>query len=355
MDNSYNNFFLANYIKREKTQYDFEDKELFNKTITSFLFMHIILEGIYAYSYCTPMIYINLVSIGIYLIEYYFNATGHTIIMVWLAHFEIYFQIVLATYFMGYKCGFWLWLFPCVFSVVTPYFMPLYSKVQSFSANILVFIYIATFIALYGFHENGYLSTRFLASDSISAFLFYTNALIAFSVLIIYNTIYSVNIKQNAKQLNIMANTDYLTGLYNRQHIQKVLYEDNYKNIAIMDVDHFKNINDKYGHLLGDHVLTEIAKMISSRTEICAGRWGGEEFLLANKDLNYEDFCHTISIICDEISDQVFSYEGVDIKVTSSFGTATYTKDMTPYDLLKEADTRLYSAKQHGRNTVISA
>ena len=356
MENSFDNFFLAGLVKREKVQYDLEDKEFITKTATVLLLIHIILEGIYTYSFCTPMIYINLVSIGIYLIEFVLNATGHNVLLVWIAHFEIYFHIIFATVFMGYKCGYWLWLFPCVLSVITPYFMPLQSKVQSILANILVLLYIVTFIALYGFNENGFLPIGYVASDSMSTFMYYTNGLIAFSFIIVYTTVYCVNIKENTNRLHDLANTDYLTGLYNRQYIQKLIYDESYKNVAIMDVDHFKSINDTYGHLMGDHVLIEIAKILSSHSEICCGRWGGEEFLILSKETqSYDEFCRIIRDICDEISDNIFSFGGNDIKVTSSFGTATCEEDMTPYDLLKEADTRLYAAKSHGRNSVISA
>ena len=62
-NNSFNNFFLANFLKREKAQYDFEDKEFYMNLISFLLLAHILLEGLYIYSYCTPMVYINLASI----------------------------------------------------------------------------------------------------------------------------------------------------------------------------------------------------------------------------------------------------------------------------------------------------
>lgn len=355
-NNSFNNIFLANFLKREKAQYDFEDKEFYMNLISFLLLAHILLEGLYIYSYCTPMVYINLVSICVYMAEYCLNATDHNILMIWIGLLEIYLHMVLTTIFMGYECGFWLWMFPCVLSVVTPYFMPVKSKAQNILANLLVPVYVATFIILYALNRNGYLPTGYNAPESIATFFFYSNALISFSFIILYSTIYSVSIKQNSFRLKELANTDSLTGLYNRQSIQKIFYEGNGKSVAIMDVDHFKRINDTYGHLMGDHVLTEIAKLLSSHSNIYCGRWGGEEFLLiAKENVSYTNFCQTVESLCDEISDHVFSLGSEDIKVTSSFGAATYVEEMTPYDLLKEADSRLYVAKQHGRNSVVSA
>ena len=355
-NNSYNNFFLANFLNREKAQYDFEDKEFYFKLITYLLLAHILLEGLYIYSYCTPMIYINLFSIAIYMMEYCLNATGHNILMIWIGLSEIYLHMILTTIFMGYDCGFWLWLFPCVLSVITPYFMPIQSKTQNILANLLVPIYVITFIALYGLDKNNLLPDGYNAPDSIATFFFYSNAIVSFSFIIVYSTIYSVSIKQNSNKLKELANTDSLTGLYNRQFIQRIFYEGNIKSVAIMDVDHFKRINDTYGHLMGDHVLAEIAKLLSSRKNIYCGRWGGEEFLIISKEnSSYEEFCQTINSLCEEISDHIFSFGNIDIKATSSFGAATYTENMTPYDLLKEADNRLYNAKKQGRNLVISA
>ena len=356
------NLSLRDFLKREKNQYDYEDKEGWIIIITIYLLIHIFLEGVYLYSYCTPMVYINLVSIAVYLFLYYLNATSHYIAKVWSGVIEIYFHVIFSTFFMGYDCGFYLWLFGMVIGVITPYFMPVFTKRQQIIIYLSALLFLSTFLILTSLNLHGLLPTSYNAADTIKVFLFYVNAILTFFIILLYSTLYSWSIKQNNERLRSLANTDYLTGLYNRQYIQKKLSnridEGKIKNIsiAIMDVDYFKKINDTYGHLMGDYVLEELAKIISSKGFLHIGRWGGEEFMLiSSSKSSYEDFCAIINELCSEISDHIFTYDNTDVKVTASFGSATLKSGMKTNDLIKEADSRLYYAKEHGRNVVISA
>lgn len=356
------NIFLEGFLNRKKEQYYFEDKDGWIMLITAYLLIHIFLEGVYLYAYCLPMIHINLVSIVFYLIEYYLNEAGYTKTKLWLGLGEIHSHIILATIFMGYNCGFWLWLFAMALAVITPYFMPVFTRRQNILTNMAALMYVATFLIIAIMHSNGQLPVRYNASKNIADFMFCANAIISFSVIIIYSAIYSISIKNNNEKLLNMVNIDYLTGLHTRQYIQKKLdsriNDSSNINIAvgIMDIDHFKQINDMYGHQTGDYILKELSKILQSNDKIHIGRWGGEEFLLMSYSKeSYEEFCSALNSLRDDISNHIFSFEGSDIKITASFGTAKYTENMNSKDLIKEADTRLYYAKKHGRNMLISA
>jgi diguanylate cyclase (GGDEF)-like protein len=170
------------------------------------------------------------------------------------------------------------------------------------------------------------------------------------------------------EQLRNAAMYDALTGLYNRRAIIERLEEELCRSarngtplsVALLDIDHFKNVNDSYGHAAGDAVLAESALRIrnSVRPYDAIGRYGGEEFLvlLPGAEGKYAD------IACERIrgafeSEPFFTrdYRGreVSIKVTASIGICDCGKEMDNVDaLLAEADKALYRAKREGRNRV---
>ena len=151
------------------------------------------------------------------------------------------------------------------------------------------------------------------------------------------------------------AHKDPLTGLYNKEYliafIQDLINRNENFSVAFIDLDKFKNINDTYGHLVGDCVLKEIAKELSKnfRREDCIGRFGGEEFIVVAKNMPGELLCKKI----DFIRDKVASLNTCNIRVTFSAGVSEYKHGDTVESILERADNLLYKAKQSGRNKVV--
>ncbi len=129
-----------------------------------------------------------------------------------------------------------------------------------------------------------------------------------------------------------------------------------FKNISFifLDIDHFKSINDKYGHDVGDIVLKKVAEAVgrSLRGGDTASRWGGEEIVVALLGANEEDAFHTALRINELVKSLTFS-EAPELKVTISIGIATAVEGLTLENLIKQADQALYKAKDSGRNTVV--
>jgi len=121
------------------------------------------------------------------------------------------------------------------------------------------------------------------------------------------------------------------------------------------DIDHFKRVNDTYGHNAGDAVLEHVAKILrdSVRESDTVYRWGGEEFILFLAKANLDQSAEVAERIRQKIQASVCTFEGTDIKITMSFGCAEMTPDITVEENIKIADTRLYIAKETGRNQVI--
>ena len=168
-----------------------------------------------------------------------------------------------------------------------------------------------------------------------------------------------ITIKKQQDQLKKMALYDQLTGIYNRHYlmetanlkIAKSFRHDYPISLVVVDIDHFKSINDNNGHDVGDKVLVEVSKLFNqtTRKEDIAARFGGEEFVLLL------DHCDKKSAQTkvESIRKEVEKLEPESLKVTASFGVAELQSGEALDALIKRADDALYEAKQTGRNKVV--
>jgi diguanylate cyclase (GGDEF)-like protein len=160
-----------------------------------------------------------------------------------------------------------------------------------------------------------------------------------------------------------MATTDKLTGLLNRQAfdmlIERIAAEARRKSEPVMlllaDIDHFKSINDRFGHLAGDRVLKRTATLLQQRlrgSDIVA-RWGGEEFLIALKDCRLEEAVRLAEELRGDVERlRVELDDGQVINLTLSIGISPFD-GIEPIDAaIGRADTGLYEAKRSGRNRI---
>lgn len=158
------------------------------------------------------------------------------------------------------------------------------------------------------------------------------------------------------------AKTDFLTGLLNRGGIMRELEREMSRShrlhdlfsIIMVDVDHFKGINDSYGHDVGDQVLRETATRMREiiRAHDSLGRYGGEEFLAVLTGCNEGSALVAAEKLREQICNEPFSVSGSQLRVTASFGVATAVGETSPQVLLRAADLALYRAKNDGRNCV---
>jgi diguanylate cyclase (GGDEF)-like protein len=162
------------------------------------------------------------------------------------------------------------------------------------------------------------------------------------------------------KKLKQKVYNDDLTGLYNRYFVYELLeYElDNKKQdkvpycLCFADVDHFKKVNDTYGHLVGDEVLVEIANTLknSFRKSDIISRWGGEEFVIVLPGCELPEALKVIEKFQASLANKPISSEQMNI--TLSYGIVSLCTNKSIDDNLKQADELLYLAKQNGRNRI---
>jgi diguanylate cyclase (GGDEF)-like protein len=176
--------------------------------------------------------------------------------------------------------------------------------------------------------------------------------------------IYSVEVeRQQRLALEALADTDPLTGLYNRRYMNRQLATlvQEPVALALVDIDHFKLINDRFGHEAGDNVLVRLAQTLQAHAEeveheaAFAARIGGEEFVLALPGVDAataEECCERVRA---EVENSDWDQIAPGLRVTVSVGLATQpVGGGAPSSLLGRADTQLYNAKRQGRNRVIS-
>jgi len=328
-----------------------------------YIFVHTALEVFYIAVGCTPMAIINVFSIALYVFTCHLCKIGSELVAYRIGMTEIYLHIIFATVFLGYDCGFNLWFFGMMLGTVTPYYTPMKTIIDRALMYLFAILIMVTFYVLTILDYNKIIYTRYYVSKDIAKVLFAINSLLIFIEIIVHVYNSSLRTNQYGYDVKMIANTDYLTKLYNRQYMQRYTKDrithfnesiDNSEiSIAIMDIDYFKTINDTYGHLAGDYILIELSKILSSQKHIKVSRWGGEEFLLiSSRETDNKTFCNIIEGLCKTIANQDLKYNDTPIKVTASFGVAKYQPNDSLENFIKSADDRLYEAKQNGRNQV---
>jgi diguanylate cyclase (GGDEF)-like protein len=173
-------------------------------------------------------------------------------------------------------------------------------------------------------------------------------------------------LRQKNEELHEISITDSLTALYNRKHLMETLDKEVARSerhkhtfaLLVIDIDHFKEYNDTYGHLAGDEVLRRLAAVFKKSIRSCdyAARYGGEEFIVLLPEISAEDGVQAAERIRNQVAEKKFGSNKKPIVVTVSVGVAAYPKDgKDPESVIKKADGALYKAKEHGRNRVVLA
>ena len=170
-------------------------------------------------------------------------------------------------------------------------------------------------------------------------------------------------LEQALAHIQKLAAHDELTGLVNRRRMTEILRDHLHNQereptgfaIAMLDLDHFKRINDTYGHAVGDDVLSgfaEAARQTLRKADVLS-RWGGEEFLLLMPETNNGDPNTGIERLRHLLADLVISKNAPDLRVTFSAGISRFSLGENLADTIKRADDALYAAKANGRNRTV--
>ncbi|MBE0515474.1 diguanylate cyclase [Sulfurimonas sp.] len=215
-------------------------------------------------------------------------------------------------------------------------------------------------------HENRLFTTATVTAAIALLFALFTSRLIYFSALEQSRgekERLEHLVKVRTREIELLSQTDSLTGLWNRRHLEESL-ESEFKrakrynkelSIMIIDLDHFKYINDTYGHMAGDEVLREVSAAIKEcqRETDFIGRYGGEEIVIILPETDLHTSSNIAETVRETVESRPVEFEGEVINVTASIGISSLRKEHENFaTLFSEADEALYNAKKLGRNRV---
>ena len=297
--------------------------------------------------------WINVVSVGMYAVAYWALTQRRNLLALILIWIEVAVHTALGSLLIGWESGFHYYLLM---------FIPaIYAGNRSFRrANLEV-------LCLWLFYIGLRITTHFIEpiqpiADNALLGVSLFNISVLFGMTCSLSWYYMRMVKQAHKGLKNMAITDPLTRLYNRRHMVELADRNIRGNGAdkaglafmLMDVDHFKQINDRYGHDCGDRVLTEISQLLKQalRDEDYVGRWGGEEFLAVLPNADSQRARHIAERVRRTVAEHDWRQHDVDVPVTLSIGISQHIPGEQLGDSISRADTALYVGKRGGRNRV---
>ncbi|MDO4538137.1 MAG: GGDEF domain-containing protein [Coriobacteriales bacterium] len=279
---------------------------------------------------------------------------------------EITFFMAANVMFLGTACGFQLYVFGFLASTMLLSLSAGGKGKVVLPTKILIAILVVFYavITLWFGHNTPYYA--FESQTTVDILLLF-NSLTTMATIVLFTGVYMATAASLAERLEQAALHDTLTGLLNRRGFYPYVAKSYERNagakgrccLAMLDIDHFKEINDTYGHDAGDAVLKHLAEVFGEYAKDWPGlhacRWGGEEFLLTY-DFDKADEAHRrcpFDELRETMANAVVVYDGQTIRWTVTIGVADYAEGTSPDDIISLSDKRLYQGKQAGRNRVV--
>lgn len=295
-----------------------------------------------------------IIFLGVFVMSYHFRSN----MTLWIFNIGMIFWIWIDVHLFGWNIG--VQHFLMVLLIL--YF---FSSYKQYLKKILyaVFLCALRILLFYIYHYKQPMCPLELSDENILQII---NTIVIFwciSVISFFFSNDSQELESKLVEYNIQlekqANTDALTGLYNRrkalEYLDSLINLRTEFSLCICDIDFFKKVNDTYGHDIGDEVLKGIANIFMEETkgQNFVARWGGEEFIILFPGCNGDDSFHKLSQIRKKINKMKIKKGDLEISVTVTFGLAEYDfhNDLTA--TIKEADKKLYLGKEQGRDRIV--
>ena len=267
---------------------------------------------------------------------------------------NVFFGLVSVTSLMaGFSTGFHFYLIGlCVVSFFASYFS---TKKDIKGSIIWVVLSLAIYLTLYfitAFNPPYYVIDKWLEVT-----LFVTNATVVFGFVASYMVVFLKYALSLEKKIMSESRTDELTQINNRYGLYDYfdLVEDKDDMVlALFDIDDFKAFNDRYGHSGGDHVLKRIAEISTDELKdsfVC--RYGGEEFVIVMEDKEGGSVLDKLEALRKRIEEEPFGFEGDNMRVTVTIGAMKYSNGISLEKWVNQADEKMYSGKNSGKNKVV--
>jgi diguanylate cyclase (GGDEF)-like protein len=327
--------------------------------LVSAAFVHLLFIPMFLFLNIPILAFINIFSVSLYayaiyglgdeaLIKHNDKAIG------WIVYFELLSHGIIATYYLGLESGFHYYIYSLT---MLPFFISYSLKIQLL--RLFGILFTSLFLNIYFREHIPFIDINrtyifILGNINITIFIMLSSVLIYF---------YTQTKNHTYSQLLLNSNTDILTQLYNRRYITETAERliqnkiTSSQNIAllIIDIDHFKNINDTYGHAIGDEVIKKIGHILKNnihKNNIVA-RWGGEEFIILFPSISEQVLNNIAENLITIINHTPLSIEKYAISLSITCGGAIRKTNESFLDLFIRTDKALYRGKNTGRNRYI--
>lgn len=293
--------------------------------------------------------FLNVISAAFYTVMIFRRKYSEKAIV--LTYFEILAYSVVSEIFIRGKCGF-IVIDVAIIAGLT-YLIPSYGK-KKLHYQIAGFFACLVIYAEQFHIPDSFMPDLYAKAEKYGIIFCYINIVITIAVVLYTAFIYDTNLSRIQSELDYRSTRDALTGLYNRRYLSELVSEINDDEdivVTLIDIDHFKSINDSFGHDTGDEVLTSVSDIIKSVSDmIVPVRWGGEEFVLFSRNDDIKTIYESVLNMCSTIREDVSVPDGRKITVTCGI---TCGKISSFEETVRRADEYLYYGKNNGRNCVI--
>lgn len=303
------------------------------------------------------MALVNTASLILYVIMFYFciKAKKFTL-FIDLVDLEFLIFIPTATLLCGFSAGFHLCL---IGGIILAFFANYFSKERKGFKRPVIYGLICLAIYLGLFFTTNYVDPHYKLSLLETSLLFVSHATVVVVFIIVILYIFISYARKLEERILRESQIDKLTRIGNRKALVSYYDKLNFKNknytLSMIDIDDFKKVNDKYGHLCGDFVLNRvanIAKSIIKDAQIF--RYGGEEFVIISEVRKSVEECYNqIEEIRNSIYEYVFQYGDFQIHSSITVGFSEYKPGIKLDDWIADADEKLYFGKKNGKNQVV--
>ncbi len=305
------------------------------------------------YAFGSPILaWVNVISVSMYALAYQALARRRNVLAIALIWTEVIVHATLGTLLIGWGSGFHYYLLMFIPALFLS--MPLRSALAALISLWLFYVLLDSLMwtmePLQPISHNALLAVHLF------------NLSVVFAMFSYLSFFYLKIVTSAQRKLRHMAATDPLTGLFNRRHMidsaerELARFQRSQHPIALLllDIDHFKAINDNHGHEVGDKVLVEVANDIKAtlRNQDLIARWGGEEFLAILPDTDLEQARGIAERVRQALMQQRWCFAGKPVAVTISAGVSAFQDGDELKSAINRADKALYRSKENGRNRV---
>ena len=265
---------------------------------------------------------------------------------------EFFAYIAVTTVMLGFNTGFHFYLIAlCIVSFFTTYF----SKSKNLKGSLIwVGLSLAIYLTLY--FVTKFNAPYYVIDQWLEITLFTTHAIVVFLFIASYLLVFLKYALSLEKKIMIQSRTDELTQIGNRyalfDYFEAESKDD--KIVALFDIDDFKNINDKYGHVTGDFILKRVAELTTENLKdsfVC--RYGGEEFVVVFNNDNFDAVIEELETFRKNIEKETFEFENAKINLTITIGVSQYKDDISLEKWVELADEKMYFGKNNGKNKIV--